>query len=127
VLVALALLLLRAGRRSRQAARARAASLPHRVSFTADALILEGEDAQTAYRYAAVRALRREGAWLVVELEGQLLLCVRADDGGDEPLERWLARRAPRLAARRPSTRARLAMLLAAYVVLAAIATFALR
>jgi hypothetical protein len=127
VLVALALLLWRTSRRSREAAQARAASLPHRVSFTSDAMILEGTDAQTAYRYTSVRALRREGAWLVVELEGQLLLCVRADDGEDEPLERWLAQRAPRLAPHSPSTRARLAVLLVAYLAVAAIGTFVLR
>lgn len=118
-------LVLRVIRRSRRAIMARAGALPTHVSFTADAMILESSRGETAWRYGGVRGLRRIDAWLLVELEGNQVLFLRADED-PEPLEPWLARRTSSLAPRRASTRRQLAWLFAAYVALATLATFAL-
>lgn len=125
LLIAAAALLLWVVARSRARSAARASSLPSRCAFTADRMILEGEGAHTAWRYEAVRALTREGSWLLVELDRGLLLLLRADEPADDPLEDFLARRVPPRAPR-PS-RAALPLLALAYFALASLGVFVVR
>lgn len=90
------------------------AALPTSCAFTPDAMILEGAFGESAWRYEGIRALTLRGPWLVVVLEGDKALVLRADEPADEALQAFIARRAPRLEAR--DRRVTLALLALAYL-----------
>jgi hypothetical protein len=92
------------------------AALPTSCAFTADAMILEGAFGESAWRYEGIRALTLRGPWLVVVLEGDKALVLRADEPAAEALDAFIARRAPRLEAR--DRRITLALLALTYLAL---------
>jgi hypothetical protein len=92
------------------------AALPTRCAFTTDAMILEGAFGESAWRYEGIRALILRGPWLVVVLDGDKALVLRADEPASEALDAFIARRAPRLDTR--DRRITLALLALAYLAL---------
>jgi hypothetical protein len=70
------------------------AAAPRTCALTPDAMILEGAFGESAYRYEAIRELRRHGEWLAVATHGERMIVLRADEPASEPLEVVLTARA---------------------------------